>query len=84
MAVSRSKQRSRTSRGLSRSATGQNHERPLIAEDPYEVKYLHKRFPRKTYREVMTAYEQCKDEIKTEDRKQIMDCMKKRLGPPRG
>jgi hypothetical protein len=79
MAVKRTKQRSRTSRQISRTARGRNRARPLIAEEPYELKYLHKRFPNVTQRQLARAYEECKDEIKTDDRRQIMNCLKQKL-----
>jgi hypothetical protein len=84
MAVSRTKQRSRTSRSISRTASGRNRARPLVASEPYSVKYLHERFPKSTQAEVSRALEECKDEIKTDDRRQIMSCLKQKLGPPRG
>lgn len=87
MAVKRTKQRSRTSRQISRTARGRNRDRALVSGEPYEVEYLHKRFPNATHRQVTQAFEECKDEIKTDDRQQIMNCLKQKLGdmtPARG
>jgi hypothetical protein len=79
MAVARTKQRSRTSRQVSRTAAGRNRDRALIAAEPYSLKYLHKRFPDAAERDISRALEQCKDEVKTDDHQQIMNCLKRKL-----
>lgn len=84
MAMARTKQRSRTSRQISRTARGRNREQTLVSQEPYGVAYLHKRFPNATHRQVSQALNQCQEELKTDDRQQIMTCVKEKLGEPRG
>jgi hypothetical protein len=84
MAVSRTKQRSRTSRQLSRTARGRNDDRPLVSSPPYSLEYLHKRFPKATQMQIARAVESCTNEVKTDDRQQIMTCLKRKLQAPRG
>ena len=84
MAVSRTKQRSRTSRQISRTARGRNDDRPLVASQPYKLEYLRKRFPKATRAAISTALNDCTAELKTDDRQQIMACLKEKLGVPRG
>jgi hypothetical protein len=84
MAISRTKQRSRTSRQISRTARGRNTERPLVSSAPYKLEYLRKRFPSATQSQIAGALEDCLNELKTDDRQQIMSCLKLKLGAPRG
>jgi hypothetical protein len=84
MATSQTKQRSRTSRQLSRTAVGRNNDRPLVSEQPYKLEYLHKRFPKVTRRRIAETLNDCTAELKTDDRQQIMSCLKQKLGDPRG
>jgi hypothetical protein len=84
MAVSRTKQRSRTSRQISRTALGRNRDRPLVSIQPYDLEYLRKRFPKVTRTKVAQALSDCQDEVKTDDRQEIMKCLKRKLGQPRG
>lgn len=84
MAVSRTKQRSRTSRQISRTARGRNADRPLVSEAPYKVDYLRKRFPKAARATIETALNDCLNEVKTEDRQAIMNCLKSKLGDPQG
>jgi hypothetical protein len=84
MAISRTKQRSRTSRQLSRTAAGRNDDRPLVASQPYKLEYLRKRLPKATRRRLEETLNDCTAELKTDDRQQIMSCLKKKLGNPRG
>jgi len=79
MAIKRTKQRGQTSRQLSRTARGRNPDRPLVADEPYELTYLHKRFPNVTQRQLARALDECQGEIKTDDRQQIMNCLKWKL-----
>jgi hypothetical protein len=83
MAVARTKQKSRTSRSISRTTRGLSTEHTLVSDEPHDVKYLHKRFPKSTQATIRLALEECKLEVKSDDRKEIMNCLKKKLGPPR-
>ena len=84
MATSQTKQRSRTSRQLSRTAAGRNNDRPLVSAQPYKLEYLRKRFPKATRRRIAETLDACTAELKTDDRQQIIDCLKRKLGSPRG
>ena len=84
MAISRTKQHSRTSRQISRTAVGRNDERTLVASPPYKIDYLRKRFPKATRAAITGALDDCTARLKTDDRQQIMECLKQKLGEPRG
>jgi hypothetical protein len=84
MAVSRTKQRSRTSRQIARTARGHNDDRPLVSKPPYTLIYLRKRFAKASQIQIAHALEECTNEIKTDDPQQIMNCLKLKLGAPLG
>jgi hypothetical protein len=83
MAVSRTKQRSRTSRQISRIARGRNDDRPLVSSPPYKLEYLRKRFPKASRIALSGALEECMSKVKTDDRQEIMNCLKQKLGDAR-
>jgi hypothetical protein len=55
-------------------------DRGLVSDEPYEVGYIHKQFPKHSHEAVVKALEECKRQLKgSESREKIMECLKGKL-----
>lgn len=58
----------------------QSRDRNLVSNEPYEVEYIHKQFPKFSHDQVVKALEECKKQLKgSESREKIMECLKGKL-----
>jgi hypothetical protein len=55
-------------------------DRKLVSNEPYEVEYIHKQFPKHTHEQVVKALDECKAELGgSESRDKIMACLRGKL-----
>ena len=63
-----------------------SHRRDLLVSDqPWEIEFIHRHFPKHTHDEVVEALEDCRRELAgSEDRQKILNCLESRLAPITG
>jgi hypothetical protein len=55
-------------------------DRKLVSNQPFEVEYVHKQFPKYSHEAVVKAIDECKAQLKgSESRGKIMECLKGKL-----
>jgi hypothetical protein len=55
-------------------------DRGLVSDEPYEVEYIHKQFPKHSHEAVVKALEECKRKLKgSESREKVMECLRGKL-----
>jgi hypothetical protein len=58
----------------------QSRDRGLVSSEPYEIEYIHKRFPNHSHDEVTRAIQAAKAQLKgSEDRDRIMQILRQKL-----
>lgn len=58
----------------------QGRDRKLVSNEPYEVEYIHKQFPKHSHEQVKKALAEAKAELKgSEDREKIMEILRRKL-----
>jgi hypothetical protein len=61
-------------------AKDQGRDRKLVSDEPYEVEYIHKQFPKHSHEQVVKALDECKKQLHgSESREKIMDCLRGKL-----
>src|SRR3954469_5357153 len=61
-------------------AQDQGRDRKLVSDEPYEVEYIHKQFPKHSHEQVVNALNECKKQLQgSESREKIMECLRGKL-----